>query len=254
MSRRRDHGVAAVGDGDRLMGYVIMVPGLAVQGYLRPSAARLRAEGHEVDLLPPIGWPESGTDLDGYAARIVRHAERHGPVDLLIGLSVGTQAATLAAAGTGAVRRLLLISPTIDPARRSTAAALRAWSRGEQHPDSPRLSVQAHDWVRAGPTGIYRGLQSVIMMRLEEELPRAADPGRPVTVVHGEADQLSPLPFALDVAGRAGARMLIIPDAPHSWPIGDGDRFAALVSDLIMEPGYGRMPAREDVTSADRGR
>lgn len=215
------------------MAYVIMVPGLAVRRYLQPAAESLRSAGHDVDLLPPVGWRRSGTDLYAYAHRIARHARTHGPVDLLIGLSVGTQSATLAAAETTAVRRLLIVSPTIDPSRRSTAAALRAWLGGEQHPDAPRLSVQARDWVHAGPVGIYRSLQSAITVRLEEELPRAATAERPVTVIHGDTDQLSPLPFAADVADRAGARLSIMPDAPHSWPIGDGARFVEVVAELL---------------------
>jgi len=218
------------------MAYVIMVPGLAVRNYLRPAAARLRAAGHDVDLLPPIGWPSSGRDLDGYADRVARHASSYGPVDLMIGMSVGTQAATLAAGRTASVRRLLLISPTIDPARRSTVRALSAWMGGEDHPDSPGVGTHLADWLQAGPVGIYRSLGSVIRMRLEDELPRIAD-GLPITVAHGEADQLSPLPFAAEVAGRAGARMLIVPDAPHSWPIGDGDRFADLVGQLLHSVG-----------------
>lgn len=218
------------------MAYVIMVPGLAVRRYLEPSADALRARGHDVDLLPPIGWRGVGSDLYGYARRIARHARKHGPADLLIGLSVGTQAATLAAAETTAVRRLLLVSPTIDPDRRSTIRALRAWAGGEQHPDSPRLSLQAQDWLHAGPGGIYRGLQSAITVRLEAELSRAATTGRPITIVHGEADRISPLPFAAEVARRADARLLIMPDAPHSWPIGDGERFPELVAQLVSEP------------------
>lgn len=217
------------------MAYVIMVPGLAVRRYLEPSAECLRSAGHDVDLLPPIGWRSEGTDLYAYAHRIARHARAHGPVDLLIGLSVGTQSATLAAAETTAVRRLLLVSPTIDPSRRTTAAALRVWARGEQHPDSPRLSMQAQDWIHATPAGIYRSLQSAITIRLEDELPRAATAGRPLTVVHGDTDQISPLPFATDIADRAGARLFVLPDAPHSWPIGDGGRFVELVAELLSE-------------------
>jgi|GEM_PF-2341165 pimeloyl-ACP methyl ester carboxylesterase len=214
------------------MAYVIMVPGLAVRNYLQPSAECLRSHGHDVDLLPPIGWRSTGTDLHDYARRIADHASAHGPADLLIGLSIGTQAATLAAIETRAVRSLLLVSPTLDPARRSTVAALRAWAGGEDHPDSPRVSLQAHDWVNAGPDGIYRGLRSAITVGLETELPRAAR-NCPVTVIHADTDLLSPLPFALDIAERAGARLMIVPDAPHSWPIGDDDRFAGLVAHLV---------------------
>jgi pimeloyl-ACP methyl ester carboxylesterase len=217
------------------MAYVIMVPGLAVRGYLAPSADALRAAGHTVELVHPIGWREEGTDLPRYARRIAEHARARGPADLLIGLSVGTQSAALAARD-GAARRLLLVSPTIEPGRRSTAAALRAWLGGENHPNSPRLRVQARDWVRAGPRDIYGALQSALAVRLEEQLPRLArTTDIPVTIVHAEADQLSPLPFAAELADGAQARLLVMPDAPHSWPIQDADRFIELVDGLLAQ-------------------
>ena len=77
--------------------------------------------------------------------------------------------------------------------------------------------------------GIYRGLQSAIEHRLEEELPKVSTP---ITILHGDTDRLSPLPFAADLADRSGARLLIMPDAPHSWPVGDGPRFVALINEL----------------------
>lgn len=215
---------------------VIMVPGLAVRRYLVPAAEALRAAGHEVDLVPPLGWKRSGSDLRRYARRVADRVRRDGPADLLIGFSVGTQAAVLAAAGEGVASRLLLISPTIDPDRRSRPAALATWLRGEHHRDSPRFAVQSQDWLRAGVSGINRGLLSAIDVRLEDELPRLSIP---VTIVHGDADQISPLPFAADLATRSDHELLIMPDAPHSWPVGDGGRYCRLAGRLLSD---GRCP------------
>ncbi|QDP97493.1 alpha/beta hydrolase [Microlunatus elymi] len=211
------------------MARVIMVPGLAVRRYLQPAADALRSAGHSVALCPPLGWPAAGSDLDSYGRRIADQTWQYGPADMLVGMSVGTQGAVAAVRAGADVGRLLLISPTIDPQRRSVPAMLAAWLGGEQHPDSPRLRTQSQDWVRAGLSGIYRGLRSAIDYPLERELPQAR---QPVTIVHGDADRISPLPYAADLADRSGAELLIMPDAPHSWPVSDGDRFVELISTL----------------------
>ncbi|SDR93493.1 alpha/beta fold hydrolase [Microlunatus soli] len=209
------------------MARVIMIPGLAVRRYLEPSVEALCKDGHQVELLQPLGWRSTGTDLRRYARRFARQSR--DPVDLLVGCSIGTQAAVLAA-GEMDVRQLLLISPTLDPARRSLRTALAAWLGGEGHRHSPRLGVQSQDWLRAGLFGIERGLRSAIDVRLEDELPNVSVP---FTIVHGDTDRISPLPFAADLAVGCGGRLMIMPDAPHSWPVGDGDRYRSLVDRLI---------------------
>ncbi|HEY9290479.1 MAG TPA: alpha/beta fold hydrolase [Microlunatus sp.] len=211
------------------MARVIMVPGLAVQRYLQPAADALQLAGHSTGLYPPLGWPAVDTDLTSYGHRIAAETRRNGSVDLLIGMSVGTQGAVAAALAGAAVGRVLLISPTIAPPYRTVRASLSAWLGGEGHRDSPRLRVHTQDWIRAGLPAIYRSLRSAIDFRLEAELPRVR---QPITIVHGDADRLSPLPFAADLAERAEAELLIMPDAPHSWPVGDAARFVDLVADL----------------------
>jgi hypothetical protein len=211
------------------MARVVMIPGLAVRHYLDGSAAALRRAGHDVQLLPPLGWRETGTDLRRYAQNIARAADRDGPADLMIGMSIGTQLAVVAAAAGGVADHLLLISPTIAPAQRSVTSALAVWLRGENHPDSPGPGTHYRDWLRAGPDGIVGGIRSAITVRLEDELD-----GLPIpyTIVHGAADQLSPLEFAALLADRSAGRLLVMPDAPHSWPVRDDVRFLRLVDQL----------------------
>jgi predicted deacetylase len=43
------------------------------------------------------------------------------------------------------------------------------------------------------------------------------------------------LPLAAELADGAQARLLVMPDAPHSWPIQDADRFIELVDGLLAQ-------------------
>jgi pimeloyl-ACP methyl ester carboxylesterase len=71
-------------------------------------------------LLQPPAWRGVEHDLERYVRNLAADIDRAGaPVDVLIGLSAGTQAAAVTASGTDLVQRLVLVSPTIDPAYRS---------------------------------------------------------------------------------------------------------------------------------------
>lgn len=127
------------------MARVIIVPGLAVRSYAEPAAQSLAP--HDVELLPAPTWRGVPDHVDTYgrwglAARVRRSA---APVDLMIGLSLGTQAAAVAATECD-VRTLLLVSPTIEPANRSRGRLLRTWLHGDRHPTRSR-------WVSRSRTG-----------------------------------------------------------------------------------------------------
>ncbi|MDQ4119451.1 MAG: hypothetical protein M3235_21200, partial [Actinomycetota bacterium] len=103
---------------------VLVVPGAAVRGYVRPAVHELRDVGVDAELLAAPGEPGTPAELAAYGrvlgARIEAAADRFGPVDLLIGLSVGAQVAAVAAAhpaptGSPVIRRVMLVSPTVDP-------------------------------------------------------------------------------------------------------------------------------------------
>lgn len=210
---------------------VIIVPGPAVRSYVRAEADALTQAGYRVDLPSAPAWRDRPADLADYGRQLAdRIAQAARPVDLLIGLSAGTQAAAVAARDNPLVRRLLLVGPTMDPAHRTRRSAMRSWLQGEDRPDAPGLLRQGRDWARAGLPRLYRGLASTISVRLEDVL---ADVPAEVTIVHPDSDQISPLDYALGLAESTGARFRVMPDAPHSWPIHDADRFVSFVDTLI---------------------
>jgi pimeloyl-ACP methyl ester carboxylesterase len=95
------------------MSRVLVVPGLAVQGYADLAVGALRAAGLDAELLDPPAWRTVPADLELYGRQLGRRLhEDNRPVAVLIGLSVGTQAAAVAAAVAGRhVQALLLVSP-----------------------------------------------------------------------------------------------------------------------------------------------
>jgi pimeloyl-ACP methyl ester carboxylesterase len=211
---------------------IVIIPGLSVRSYAKPSAVALARTGHRVSLLAAPGWRRTKTDLGEFGRVLAGDLERRGEtVDLLVGLSVGTQAAACAAVATTRIRQLLLISPTVDPVHRTLPRLLTRWLRGDSDGDeeSPRLQTQVPDWARAGVPRIAAGLVSALRTPLEAILPRV---DAEVTVVHAEHDVLSTEPWARSLAVDDG-HFRWMPDAPHSWPVHDGARFSSLVAELV---------------------
>lgn len=213
---------------------ILIVPGLAVRSYALPAARRARAAGHRVSLLRAPAWHGAPVDLDRYGARLAAHLERLGePVDLLVGLSVGTQAAAAAARRTRLVRRLLLVSPTVDPALRTLPRLLGTWWRGNRGHGEPGFLEQVPDWLRAGVPRIAAGFLSTLRSPpLEQALPRVA---ARTTVAHAEHDDLGTAGWARELAHAAHGRYLLLHGAPHSWPAADPQGFVALVGALARE-------------------
>ena len=215
------------------MARVLIVPGLAVRSYAEAPARALAEHGYEVELLEPPAWRGTPTDLRAYGARLAAAVDRHDrPVSMLVGLSVGTQAAAVAAAATERVERLLLVSPTVPPELRSRPKLLaQFFLGGNEHPDSPSFGSQLPDWRHAGLSRILAGFSSAVDLHLEDVL---TDVRAELTLVHADTDQLTSHAFAAALAADHGGRLVLAPDAPHSWPIGDHDRFLNLVDELMQ--------------------
>jgi pimeloyl-ACP methyl ester carboxylesterase len=212
------------------MSKIMIIPGLAVRGYAVRTAAELSAAGHDARLLDPLAWRNMPDRLEPYGRSVADEIDRDGQeVDLLIGLSVGTQAAAVTAAASPLVRRLLLISPTVDPRLRSRRRLFGAFLLGGE-PKGPGLDQQVPDWSRAGPARIYRGFASSIELRLEDVLP---DVSAEITIVHCELDTMGSHDFAAALAADHGGRLVIVPGAGHSWPTGDGAGFHGLLGELL---------------------
>ncbi|WP_232665632.1 alpha/beta fold hydrolase [Pseudonocardia sp. TRM90224] len=212
---------------------VIVVPGAAVSRYALPAVAALRARGLDAELADAPGSPGVPTDLARYGGQLAaRLADRpDGPdVDVLVGLSVGAQVAAVAAAHCERVRRVLLVSPTVDPEARTGPRLLGRWLRGGRL-EPPRLGArQLPDWARAGPRRVAAVVRSAIEVHIEDHLDRLA--GR-LTVVHAERDVITSHAYAARLVQSDPARLVVVPGATHSWPYQDEARFADLVESIV---------------------
>ena len=209
---------------------VIVVPGLAVHKYAEPPVRHLRDNGYDARLLSPPAWRGIDHDLERYGRNLAADIEREGaPVDVLVGLSVGTQAAAVAASSTDLVKRLVLVSPTIDPAYRSMIKQSLVFVRGDPHDTSGYLS-HVPDWSRAGVIRIFSGFASAIALHLEDILPKVH---AAVTIIHTEYDPLTTHTYAASLAESNGARLVLMPGVSHSWPNADSARFLRFVDELL---------------------
>ena len=212
------------------MARVLVVPGLAVHGYVELPVQHLRDNGHDARLLWPPTWRGVEQDLERYGRKLAADIDRDGaPVDVLIGLSIGTQAATVAASMTELVRRLVLVSPTIDPAYRSMIKQALVFVRGDSHDKDGALS-HLPDWSRAGIRRILRGFASAIALHIEDILPQV---GADVTIIHTEYDPLTTHAYASRLAETAAAKLVLMPGVSHSWPKADSARFLRFVDELL---------------------
>jgi pimeloyl-ACP methyl ester carboxylesterase len=209
---------------------VIVVPGLAVHAYAELPARHLRDNGYDARLLSPPAWRGIDHDLERYGRHLAAEIDREGaPVDVLIGLSVGTQAAAVTASSTDLVKRLVLVSPTIDPAYRSMIKQSLVFVRGDPHDKAGYLS-HVPDWSRAGVIRIFRGFASAIALHLEDILPKVP---AAVTIIHTEYDPLTTHSYASSLAEINSARLVLMPGVSHSWPKADSARFLRFVDELV---------------------
>jgi pimeloyl-ACP methyl ester carboxylesterase len=210
---------------------VLIVPGAAVRAYVRSAADAVRHRGADVELLPAPGQPGQPPDLREYGEQLARRLEHGGRVDMLVGLSVGGQAAAVATGlAPGMVGHLVLVGPTVDPRARTAPALLARWlSAGRNEP--PRvLREQAPEWARAGIRSLARIVRSAVSLRIEDE---ALDPAAKLTVVHAERDVVTSHAYAAELAAARGGRLVVVPAATHSWPFQDADRFSETVAELL---------------------
>jgi pimeloyl-ACP methyl ester carboxylesterase len=222
---------------------VIVVPGLAVHAYAEPPVRHLRDNGYDARLLSPPAWRGIDHDLERYGRNLAADIDREGtPVDVLVGLSVGTQAVAVAASSTDLVKRLVLVSPTIDPAYRSMIKQCLVFARGDPHDKTGYLS-HLPDWSRAGVVRIFRGFASAVGLHIEEILPKV---GGAVTIIHTEYDPLTTHSYASSLAEINGARLVLMPGVSHSWPKADSARFLRFFDELLSSAGERRVGRATD--------
>lgn len=211
---------------------VVLLPGLAVSRYLRPAQGMLSAWAR-VHLLEYAGTGRARDvrctpSLADDVAAVRGWLDRHVPGRfLLVGHSYGSQVACRVAAAEGdRVRALVLASPTVDPAFRSPARLIAHWLRDKRHEPSRLGSIEAAEHRRARWPRKVAMLASLLADDPERWL---AESRVPVTVVRGERDALSTLRWAQRLTERPDARLVRVPDGPHTFPLGQPEALAAAV-------------------------
>jgi pimeloyl-ACP methyl ester carboxylesterase len=215
------------------MARVEIIPGLAVRQYVLPAARALASRGIDVHLLAAPASPAAASDLSDYGQRLAQQIEREGlTVDLLMGLSVGAQAAAVTATKTERVRHLALVSPTVDPRARTPLRLLGRFASGGRREPLRLGFEQAPDWFRAGPRRLISVTRSALQVRIEDVLA-GRETEADLTVIHAERDAITSHAYAAALAADHHGRLVVVPDATHSWPYADQTRFADLVMGLL---------------------
>jgi pimeloyl-ACP methyl ester carboxylesterase len=213
----------------------LIVPGAAVRRYVQGAVEALPSVGISGELLAAPGEPTVPADLGEYGRALAYRIDGNGGVSAVIGLSVGAQVAAVAAATrvsspAKTIGRLILISPTVDPAARWGPRLIGRWIAGGRVEPMSLLPRQLADWRRVGPARIAAVVRSARKVAIEQVL---AEVSCPVTVVHAERDVITSHAYAARLAAVADGDLVVVPGATHSWPYDDPKRFAALIARLI---------------------
>jgi pimeloyl-ACP methyl ester carboxylesterase len=209
----------------------LIVPGAAVRRYVQSAVEALSSAGISGELLAAPGQRSVPADLAEYGRALAHRIDDSDGVSAVIGLSVGAQVAAVAAATVSkSIGRLILVSPTVDPAARSGPRLIGRWIAGGRVEPMSLLPLQLQDWRRAGPARIATVVRSARRVAIEQVL---AEVSCPVTVVHAERDVITSHAYAARLAAVVDGDLVVVPAATHSWPYDDPTRFAALIARLI---------------------
>ena len=73
-------------------------------------------------------------------------------------------------------------------------------------------------------------IRSALTVRIEDLLGNIS---ARLTVVHAEYDGITSHCYAAQLVAEHGGELLIVPNATHSWPYADADRFVDTVQSLL---------------------
>jgi pimeloyl-ACP methyl ester carboxylesterase len=192
-----------------VLGTVVLMPGLGLPRYTRPTAEALAARGLRCVVLDVLASrrdrPRVPPDIESLgraAARWVRASMIEGPL-VLFGHSTGAQAALAAALELQPAvpsLRVVLAGPTFQPAHRTVGGLARAGATAYRR-DSPRELVVLRNLARVR-TDVVRIIRSAQRDRPEE---RIAGLYAPLLLTAGEYDTFAPLEWMQRLAAASGS-------------------------------------------------
>jgi len=221
---------------------VVLVHGYGVSGrYMVPLARELAVDctvfvpdlpGHGRSETPPE-TQDIGTLADALGNWLeVVAVER--PV--LVGNSMGCQVITeLAVRRPELVGSLVLVGPTVDPAKRGARHQVFGALRDSRNEPALLVALAAKDGAGWSFRRLLATARSVLSDRMEDRLP-AID--CPAVVVHGEKDGLVSLDWAERVATLLPrGRLVVLPGEPHAIPYTQPVLLGGIVRQLVIEEG-----------------
>ena len=219
---------------------IVLLHGYGVSGtYMLPLAQALASSfavfapdlpGYGRSQRPPAPLGISGlaTALAGWldAAGLERPA--------FVANSMGCQVVTeLAVRWTDRVGPLVLIGPTVDPQRRASRHQLLAGLRDARREPLSMVALTARDDAVFGTRALLTTFRSALADRIEERLPRIA---QPAIVVRGEHDAFIGQSWAEQAASLLPhGRLVVVPGQPHAAHYTRPDLVAEIVRDLLVE-------------------
>jgi pimeloyl-ACP methyl ester carboxylesterase len=218
---------------------VALVHGFGVGGnYMLPLARELAP--HARVLVPDL--PGQGKSEQNGSHGIGELADKLGkwlvarrlrrPV--LVANSMGCQVVTyLATERPDRVGPLVLIGPTIDPARRRAPHQIAAALRDAAREPYSLLGIAARDNAGAGLSYLLAMARSALADRIEDRLPMIE---QQVVVVFGEADGFVSREWAAQAAALLPrGRLVVVPGEPHAVHYTRAGLIAGIVRDLLVE-------------------
>jgi pimeloyl-ACP methyl ester carboxylesterase len=216
--------VAGLGSGDYLLRHAeilaarrrVLLPDMPGFGHSR-GPARLRTVAEFAAALGALLREQVGAPAD------------------VIGNSFGTQIAlALAESEPDAVRRLVLIGPTVDRRARSYRKVLARWLRTAPI-EPPSLSVSlARSYLQCGVRTPALAFHASMKDRPEE---RVSNISHPILLVRGGRDAIAPRAWLEELQRQAAqAEIAEVPDAAHTVDYSAPKQVAALVTEFLDRP------------------
>jgi 2-hydroxy-6-oxonona-2,4-dienedioate hydrolase len=220
---------------------VVLVHGLGVSGaYMLPLARLLLARLCSVFVPDLPGQGQSGRAPSRWG--LAEMAETLGMWlevmeirdTVVVANSLGCQVVTeLAVRRPELLGPLVLVGPTMDPARRSNRRQLLDLLRASAREPLGIVAFAARDTAAADVGQLVRSVQAAIADRIEERLPLIR---QPAVVVHGEEDAFVGRDWAERAAGLLpDGRLVVIPSEAHAAHYTRPDLVAEIVLELLDE-------------------
>ena len=246
---------------------VVLVHGFGVSGaYMLPLARALAAFGFTA-FVPDLPGQGKSTQLRGQvsvgqlAAALGSWVEAEGlGRPAFVANSMGCQVVTeLAARRPELVGPMVLVGPTVDPARRAARHQLFGALRASAREPFSLLALAARDDWSAGRRVLLSTARAVLADRIEDRLPWIE---QSTLVVYGDRDSFVSRAWAERVATLLPhGRLRIVPREPHAVHYTQPELVAGLVRELVSEEEPQRggwllrrlapvvSPGRDDVTA-----